>query len=46
MSLKRNGVPETKIAILKTNYEELLGRAMEEDRERASIYFKPKLKAV
>ena len=31
---------------LKTNYEELLGRAMDEDRERASIYFKPKLKAV
>ena len=46
MALKRNGIPETRIALLKTNYEELLGRAMEEDRERASIYFKPKLKAV
>tara|TARA_R100001082_G_scaffold85839_1_gene52442 strand:- start:755 stop:1435 length:681 start_codon:yes stop_codon:yes gene_type:complete len=46
MGLKRAGVPETKIAILKSNYEELLGRAMEEDKERASIYFKPKLKSV
>ena len=46
MSLKRNGLPETRIALLKSNYEELLMRAMEEDKERASIYFKPKLRAV
>ena len=46
MGLKRVGVPESKIAILKSNYEELLGRAMEEDKERASIYFKPKLRSV
>ena len=46
MSLKRAGIPETKIALLKTNYEELLQRAMEEDKERASIYFRPKLRAV
>ena len=46
MGLKRAGVPESKIALLKSNYEELLGRAMEEDKERASIYFKPKLKSV
>ena len=46
MSLKRNGLPETRIALLKNNYEELLMRAMEEDKERASIYFKPKLRAV
>ena len=29
--------------MLKTSYEETLQRAMEEDKERASIYFKPKL---
>ena len=46
MSLKRNGIAETRISLLKTNYEELLTRAMEEDKERASIYFKPKLRAV
>ena len=46
MSLKRNGLPETRIALLKSNYEELLMRAMEEDKERASIYFKPKLRVV
>ena len=33
----------SKIAMLKTNYEEILGRAMEEDRERASIYLLPRL---
>ena len=33
----------SKIAMLKTNYEEMLGRAMEEDRERASIYLLPRL---
>jgi hypothetical protein len=46
MSLKRNGLPETRIGLLKSNYEELLMRAMEEDKERASIYFKPKLRSV
>ena len=34
------------VAMLKANYEELLLRAMEEDKERASIYFKPKLRAI
>ena len=33
----------SKIAMLKANYEEILGRAMEEDRERASIYLLPRL---
>jgi len=33
----------SKITMLKTNYEEMLGRAMEEDRERASIYLLPRL---
>jgi len=41
--MKRPLVPDTKIAMLKANYEEILGRAMEEDRERASIYLLPRL---
>jgi len=43
LSMKRPGVEATKIAMLKANYEEILGRAMEEDRERASIYLLPRL---
>ena len=43
LSQKRPGVDNTRIALLKTEYEETLKRAMEEDKERASIYFKPKL---
>ena len=43
LSMKRPGVEATKIAMLKSNYEEILGRAMEEDRERASIYLLPRL---
>ena len=43
LSMKRPLVPDTKIAMLKANYEELLARAMEEDRERASIYLLPRL---
>jgi hypothetical protein len=43
MSMKRPLVPDTKITMLKTNYEEVLARAMEEDRERASIYLLPRL---
>jgi|TARA_R100000093_G_C1933183_1_gene69472 hypothetical protein len=43
MSMKRPGVAEGRIAMLKTNYEEMLARAMEEDRERASIYLLPRL---
>jgi len=43
MSMKRPRVEDTKIAMLKTNYEEVLARAMEEDRERASIYLLPRL---
>jgi hypothetical protein len=30
--------------MLKTNYEETLGRAMEEDRERASLFIRPRLR--
>ena len=43
LSMKRPGVEATKTAMLKANYEEILGRAMEEDRERASIYLLPRL---
>ena len=43
LSMKRPLIPDTKIAMLKANYEELLARAMEEDRERASIYLLPRL---
>ena len=43
MSMKRPGVEGQRIQMLKMNYEELLGRAMEEDRERASLYILPKL---
>jgi len=43
LAQKRPGVPDARIAMLKANYEETFKRAMEEDKERASIYFKPKL---
>ena len=43
MAMKRPGVADTRIAMLKVNYEETLARAMEEDRERASLYLLPRL---
>jgi len=43
LSMKRPGIPTDRIQMLKMNYEEKLMRAMEEDRERASIYFRPKI---
>jgi len=43
MSMKRPLVAPERIAMLKTNYEEILTRAMEEDRERASLYLLPRL---
>ena len=43
LSQKRPGIPMDRVSMLKTSYEETLKRAMEEDKERASIYFKPKL---
>ena len=43
MSMKRPLVADTRIAMLKGNYEELLARAMVEDKERASMYLLPKL---
>ena len=43
MSMKRPGVEGGRIQMIKQEYEERLGRAMEEDRERVSIFFKPKV---
>lgn len=43
MSMKRPGVDMNRIGILKGEYEERLMRAMEQDRERVSIYLKPKV---
>ena len=46
MSMKRPLVPENRIIMLKANYEEMLARAMEEDRERASMHIVPKLRYI
>jgi len=43
MSMKRPGVEGQRMQMLKGNYEELLSRAMLEDRERASMHVIPKL---
>jgi hypothetical protein len=46
MSLTRPLVQEGRISLLKANYEELLARAMEEDRQRASMHLVPRLRYV
>ena len=46
MAMKRPGVSENRIAMLKTNYEELLMSAMQEDRERASMHVVPRLRYI
>ena len=46
MSMKRPHVPENRFMMLKANYEEMLARAMEEDRERASMHIVPKLRYI
>ena len=46
MAMKRPLVPENRIIMLKTNYEELLARAMQEDRERSSMHVVPKLRYI
>lgn len=43
MSMKRPGVDINRIQMVKQEYEERLARAMEEDRERVSIFLKPKV---
>ena len=43
LSMKRPGIPMDRIQMLKANYDEKLAFAMEEDRERASLFIRPKL---
>jgi hypothetical protein len=46
MSMKRPGVEAARIQMLKANYEELLARAFQEDRERATMRVVPRLRYV
>ena len=46
MSMKRPGVEAGRIQMLKTNYEELLARAFQEDRERSTMKVVPRLRYV
>jgi hypothetical protein len=46
MSMKRPGVEGGRIQFLKQEYEERLSRAMDEDKERASLKIVPKLNTV
>ena len=46
MSMKRPGVDGNRIQMLKLNYEELLQRAMLEDRERTTMRVVPRLRYV
>lgn len=43
MSMKRPGVESGRINMIKQEYEERLQRAMDEDRERVSIFFRPRV---
>ena len=43
LAMKRPGIPMDRIQMLKANYEEKLAFAMEEDRERASMFIRPRL---
>ena len=43
MSMKRPGVEAGRISMIKQEYEERLQRAMDEDRERVSIFLKPRV---
>ena len=44
MSMKRPGVDPSRINMIKQEYEERLSRAQEEDRERASMLIRPRLR--
>ena len=46
MSMKRPGVEAGRIQMLKSNYEELLARAFQEDRERSTMKVVPRLRYV
>jgi len=41
MALKRPGIPESRIALLKSIYDQVFREAFESDRERESLYVKP-----
>ena len=43
LSMKTPGIEGDRIGMLKSNYEQLLKTAMEEDRERANLFLRPKL---
>ena len=43
LSMKTPGTEPDRIGMLKSNYEQLLKTAMEEDRERANLFLRPKL---
>ena len=43
LSMKTPGTEMDRIGMLKSNYEALLQTALEEDRERANLFLKPKL---
>jgi hypothetical protein len=44
--MKRPGVEAGRIQMLKSNYEELLARAFQEDRERSTMKVVPRLRYV
>ena len=46
MGLKRPNIPGQRLSILKQNYEELLMRAMEDNKDRASLFIKPRLRYI
>ena len=46
MGLKRPGLPGERLGLLKQNYEELLMRAMEDNKDRASLMIKPRLRYI
>ena len=46
MSMKRPNMDINRIAMLKGNYEELYNNASMEDRERTSLYIRPKLRRI
>jgi hypothetical protein len=46
MSMKRANIDPTRIQMLKANYEEILSRALLEDRERTSMRVVPKLRYI
>lgn len=43
MAIKRPGVDMQRITMLKTEYEERMLRAMEQDRERTNLFLKPRI---